>query len=82
MNNDYTPERYTTIKVSKYTVNQLKKVGHKGMSYDEIIRLLIELYEERMNGEIGRIMFPKVNGKPVKVVKVDAGRIALDRPLL
>jgi len=35
-------KRYTSIRVSKETVELLKERGHKGESYDDIIRKLLE----------------------------------------
>jgi len=35
-------KRYTSIRVSKETVELLKERGHKGESYDDIIKKLLE----------------------------------------
>jgi predicted DNA binding CopG/RHH family protein len=34
------------VRVSKETLERLKKVGRKGETYDEIIRRLLDCYEE------------------------------------
>lgn len=36
------PKRYTSIRVSKETVELLKERGRKGESYDDIIKKLLE----------------------------------------
>lgn len=37
----------------KETIEKLKRIGHKGETYDDIIRRLIEAYEGRGKGEGG-----------------------------
>ena len=39
-------EIMTTIQVSKVTVERLKRLGHKGETYDAIIQRLLEVAEK------------------------------------
>jgi hypothetical protein len=41
----------TTVLVESRTRNELKRIGHKGDSYDEIIMGLIESSKKSKNGE-------------------------------
>lgn len=44
-------EQETTIRVSKSTVERLKKLGHKGETYDEIVQRLLEPTEKEAPSE-------------------------------
>ncbi len=41
----------TTITLSRATVEQLKKLGHKGQTYDDIVRHLLKINEKEISPE-------------------------------
>lgn len=47
----YVTKELTTIQLSKAVREQLKKLGRKGETYDDIIRRLIKVAENNTEGE-------------------------------
>lgn len=45
----------TTIAVSRETRDLLRRYGHKGQTYDDVIRLLIASYDEFMEEHYRRV---------------------------